>query len=230
MDIHFCNFYKGDGNPPTNRYCRQCPNSRLACDTLWQCVVNLSKSNYGTPVPVVGTNAVMNPNANNHDLVYLKINAQWSLSKEDFLHFIATDRAQLGQAFQRQDPNTSPSLTRQEPYVQSILGMIGGRNNTEVIAVRNVQQNREIIPSQPYHSLRDEIVMKLEGEKYKISGPDTPEKGFKIMLINKMISMIKAGKSNYDMFVWLNKKSNTVGRDLVPIMKEVHSIFKDYKF
>lgn len=230
MDVRFCNFYKGNGNPPTNRYCRQCPNSRLACDTLWERVVNLSNSNYGNSVKVIGTNADLYPNPNNHDLVYLKINAQWNLSKEDFLHFVATGRAQLGRATQRQDPNTSPSLTRQEPYAQAIIGMLGGQNVPEIIAVRNIQKNQEIIQSHSFYSLRDEIVMKLEKEKFKINGPHTPEKVFKTMLINQMITMINSGKSKYATIDWLNKKSSSSGNDVKPIIKEIFLLINDYKF
>ena len=140
MDIHFCKFYQGDENPPSNRYCRNCSSSQIACDTLWQRVVNLSNSNKGRPVILSGTNAVLYPNLKNWDLVYLKINVQWNLSKEDFLHFIATGRAQMGRAYQRQDSITSPSLTRQEPYVQAIVEILGGWQIPEIQAVKNIQK------------------------------------------------------------------------------------------
>jgi hypothetical protein len=86
-----------------------------ACDNLWQRVVDLSKSNNNEALVLPHTRAVMYPNPNNWDIVHLRINSQWNLTKEDFLHFIATGRAQLGRKEQRQDPIVSPSMTRQEP-------------------------------------------------------------------------------------------------------------------
>ena len=140
MDTHFCKFYQGDGLPPSNRYCRNCNKADLACNNLWQLVVDLSNSNGGGSIDLPNTNAIMFPNRKNWDLVHLKINSQWNLSKEDFLHFIGTGRALLGRANQRTDPITSPSLTRQEPYVQSIIELLGGMNIPEIIAVKDVQK------------------------------------------------------------------------------------------
>ena len=49
MDLHFCRRYAGDGTPPSNRYCRVCPEA--ACDRLWQRVRDLAASNGTDPVP-----------------------------------------------------------------------------------------------------------------------------------------------------------------------------------
>ncbi len=73
-------------------------------------------------------------------MVRLRVNVTWNLPKEDFLHFIATGHAQLGRADQRHDPRCSPSLTRQEPYVQAIVAMLGGWSLPEIEAVRRVQE------------------------------------------------------------------------------------------
>ena len=139
MDIHFCRYYTGDGYPPSNRYCRTCPRAAEACDVLWQKVVDLSYSQNGNPVFLPGTRAVLYPNHNNRDFVHLRVNSQWNLSKEDFLHFISTGRARMGRKGQRQDPEASPSMTRQEPYVQSIVEVLGGEGIKEIKNVRNVQ-------------------------------------------------------------------------------------------
>jgi len=48
MDLSFCQYYIGDGTPPTNRYCRDCLKSCVACDDLWKLVINLANSNAGT--------------------------------------------------------------------------------------------------------------------------------------------------------------------------------------
>jgi hypothetical protein len=138
MYINFCQHYQGDGSTQTNKYCRSCPESFIACDKLWQLVVDFSKSNDGKPVLLKGTNAVMLPNQN-WDIVHLKVNAKWGLPKEDFLHFIATGHAKNGIKENRQDPAASPSLTRQEPYVQAIVNLIGGENIPEIVNVRNIQ-------------------------------------------------------------------------------------------
>jgi len=142
MDIHFCAHYWGDALPPTNRFCRKCSKAETACDALWSLVVALSESNYGNPVRLPGTRAVMYPNPNNHDIVHLKINTRWGLPKEDFLHFIATGSAQMGRKDERLKKRASPSMTRQEPYVQSIVEAIGGENIPEILAVRRIQQDK----------------------------------------------------------------------------------------
>jgi hypothetical protein len=138
MDIAFCKHYKGTGFPPTNRYCRTCPSE--ACNRLWQLVVALSNSNNGDFVALPGTRADLFPNPNNSNIVHLKINCRWNLGKEDFLYFIATGQAQLGRKTQRLDPAVSPSMTRQVPYVQSIVQAIGGDGIPEIQAVRRCQK------------------------------------------------------------------------------------------
>lgn len=140
MDTGFCVHYKGDAAPPSNRFCRTCPHSREACDRLWSLVVSLSRSNRGDAVPLPGTRAVMFPNSGSENIVHLKINCRWGLPKEDFLHFIATGHAQMGRKGERLNPVSSPSMTRQEPYVQSIVEALGGDDIWEIAAVRRVQR------------------------------------------------------------------------------------------
>lgn len=142
MDVNFCVHYKGDGSPPTNRFCRNCPYSHIACDALWQLVVDLSRSNNGDAVPLPGTRAVMFPNKRTTNSVRLMINCRWYLGREDFLYFIATGHAGMGRKGDRQKRIVSPSLTRQEPYVQSILLAIGGDGRAEVQAVRQIQASK----------------------------------------------------------------------------------------
>lgn len=143
MDTQFCVHYKGDGYPPSNRYCRVCPDSKRACDAVWSRVVALSRSNNGNPVNVPGTRAEMYPNPKNENIVHLKINCRWGLGKEDFLYFLATGHAGMGRKNQRDDPTASPSMTRQEPYVQSVVEMIGGDECEEIQRVRRVQKGIE---------------------------------------------------------------------------------------
>lgn len=139
MNIDFCQHYIGDGSTKSNKYCRECPHSSIACDKLWNLVVNLSKSNNDTSIPLPETNAVMLPNSKNPNIVYMRVNAQWNFPKEDFLHYIATGHAQLGKKEQRQNPSVSPSLTRQEPYVQAIVKLLGGMDIQEIVNVKRVQ-------------------------------------------------------------------------------------------
>jgi len=89
---------------------------------------------------LLGTNAVLFPNFNNPNIVYLKVNKRWNLAKEDFLHFISTCNAQMGKAIQRQDAKTSPSLTRQVPYVQAIVNQLGGMSIPEIDQVKSLQK------------------------------------------------------------------------------------------
>ena len=142
MDVHFCVHYKGDGYPPSNRFCRNCPHSHIACDALWQLVIDLSCSKGGDAVPLPRTRAVMYPNRRTKNSVRLEINCRWYVSREDFLYFIATGYAGMGRKGDRQERAVSPSLTRQEPYVQSILSAIGGDECAEVLAVRQVQTGK----------------------------------------------------------------------------------------
>jgi hypothetical protein len=142
MDPGFCVRYRGNALPPTNRFCRECPVAPEACDKLWSLVVDLSRSNNGDAVKLPGTRAVMYPNRNNRDIVHLKINCRWGLGKEDFLHFISTGHAQMGRKGMRLDPFASPSMTRQEPYVQSIVAALGGEDIPEIVAVRQVQREK----------------------------------------------------------------------------------------
>jgi hypothetical protein len=142
MDISFCAHYPGDALPPTNRHCRDCPHAKEACNPLWERVVALSQSNGGDAVRLPGTRAVMYPNPNNQNIVHLKINTKWGLPKEDFLHFIATGSAQMGRKGERLDKRASPSMTRQEPYVQSIVTALGGDTIPEIIRVRQMQAGK----------------------------------------------------------------------------------------
>lgn len=142
MDVNFCVHYRGNALPPTNRYCRECTDAGKACDKLWELVVALSKSNDGNAVELPGTRAVMFPNPKNWNIVHLKINCKWNLGKEDFLYFIATGHAHMGRKDERHKREASPSMTRQTPYVQSIVEAIGGYDIPEIIAVRKFQQPR----------------------------------------------------------------------------------------
>jgi len=142
MDIKFCQKYVGTGMPPTNRFCRECPNAKIACDNLWSLVVALSRSNNGDAVQLPRTRAVMYPNPNNWNIVHLKINSQWNLGKEDFLYFISTGYAHMGRKDQRQELIVSPSMTRQVPYVQSIIEAIGGMDIPEIKSVQQIQKSR----------------------------------------------------------------------------------------
>ncbi len=126
--------------PPSNRCCRSCLHAAIACDRLWRCVVELAGSNGGLPVPLPGTRAVLSRSPNDN-FVRLQVNVRWNLTKEDFLHFIATGHAKMGRKEQRCDPAVSPSLTRQEPYVQAIVALLGGWDCPEIAAVRAVQQS-----------------------------------------------------------------------------------------
>ncbi|HZD44152.1 MAG TPA: hypothetical protein VE134_08870 [Methanomicrobiales archaeon] len=140
MDIEFCVHYRGDGMPPTSRYCRNCPQAGEACNRLWQRVVDLSRSNGSTGVDLPGTNARIYPNRKNWEIVHLEVNARWGLPKEDFLHFIATGHAGMGRRGMRKNPAASPSSTRQTPYVQAIVHLLGGTEIPEIRAVRRVQR------------------------------------------------------------------------------------------
>jgi len=140
MDTTFCHYYRGTGFPPTNRFCRECPASAIACDRLWQMVVDLSNAKNGSPVSLPNTRAVLTPNPKNWNIVHLQINCRWNLGKEDFLHYISTGQAQLGRKTQRLDPTVSPSMTRQVPYVQSIVQALGGLHLPEIVAVKKVQK------------------------------------------------------------------------------------------
>lgn len=140
MDIRFCSCYTGDGTPPSNRFCRNCPDSALACNELWECVKALSRSAGGAPVPLPGTRAVLLPHEKNPDFVRLRINVTWLLSKEDFLHYVATGHARMGRKGERQNPKSSPSMTRQEPYVGVILELVGGLEDDLLQRVRAVQK------------------------------------------------------------------------------------------
>ena len=143
MEIRFCRFYEGDGYPPTNRFCRTCIMADEGCNDLWQRIIDLSESGDGAPVPVQGTRALLYPHPKNRNSVRLKINCIWYLPKEDFLHFIATGHAGMGRKGDRQNYRSSPSMTRQEPYVQALTEMIGGRDLPEVVKVRRIQKGME---------------------------------------------------------------------------------------
>ena len=146
MDLHFCRFFSGTGYPPSNRFCRSCTMADVACTALWQTVVDLAKSDGGAPVPLPGTRAVLSPHLKNPDFVRLQINCTWNLPKEDFLHFIATGHAGMGRKGSRDDPRSSPSMTRQEPYVQAIVELLGGWDLPEIVAVKRVQGGIEPVP------------------------------------------------------------------------------------
>jgi hypothetical protein len=115
--------------------------AETACDPLWSRVVALSQSNGWDGVRLPGTRAVMYPNPNNWNIIHLKINTKWGLPKEDFLHFIATGSARMGRKGGRLDKGASPSMTRQEPYVQSIVLALGGENIPGITAVRRIQKD-----------------------------------------------------------------------------------------
>ena len=70
----------------------------------------------------------------------LKVNVEWNLPREDFFHFIATGHAGMGRKGHRQEPFASPSMTRQEPYVQAIVEALGGWRIPEIVRVIAVQR------------------------------------------------------------------------------------------
>lgn len=143
MNIRFCRHYRGDGFPPTNRFCRTCVVADKGCNELWQQIIALSESRKGDPIPVQGTRAFMYPHPNNRNFIKLKINCTWYLPKEDFLHFIATGHAGMGRKGDRQNARSSPSMTRQEPYVHSLVEMIGGWHCPWIVKVKSIQKGLE---------------------------------------------------------------------------------------
>jgi hypothetical protein len=140
MDIRFCCFYEGDGYPPTNRFCRTCRMADQGCNELWQRIIDLSESEDGDPVPVHGTRALLYPHPKNWNSVRLMINCTWYLPKEDFLHFIATGHAGMGRKGDRHNSRSSPSMTRQEPYVHALVEMIGGWECPSIVKVKRIQK------------------------------------------------------------------------------------------
>ncbi len=151
MDLHFCRYYTGDGYPPSNRFCRVCPHAWRGCDALWERVVELAGSNGTHPLPLPGTRAVLFPHPTSSYFVRLRVNVEWNLPREDFFHFIATGHAGMGRKGDRNNPRSSPSMTRQEPYVGAIVELLGGWQCDEVAHVRRIQ-GRDI--SDPDASLR----------------------------------------------------------------------------
>jgi len=112
----------------------------MACNALWQRVVDLSTSGGPDGIPLKGTRARIHPNPRTWEIVHLAITCRWGLPKEDFLHFIATGHAQMGRAGDRCNGISSPSLTRQEPYVQAIVKHLGGASIQEIDDVRKIQK------------------------------------------------------------------------------------------
>jgi hypothetical protein len=139
MDIHFCRYYAGDGNPPSNRFCRECPHAWRGCDALWEKVITLAVAGGGTPLHLPGTRAVLSPHPTSPHFVRLKVNVEWNLPREDFFHFIATGHAAMGRAGDRHNPRSAPSMTRQEPYVGAIVELLGGWRCDEIARVRRIQ-------------------------------------------------------------------------------------------
>jgi len=119
-----------------------------ACEALWQKVVSLSHSDRGGAVNLPPTRAMMLPHTANRSMVKMRINVTWTLPMEDFLHFIATGRAGMGRKGDRQNPAASPSMTRQEPYVQAIVEALGGWEIPEIMAVRELQKGITSMESQ----------------------------------------------------------------------------------
>ena len=118
--------------------CRSCPEA--ACKALWQEVVGLAGSNSGEPVPLPGTRATIAPHPKNPLFVRLRVGCTWNLPKEDFLNFVATGHAGMGRKGKRKDPRSSPSVTRQEPYVQAIVELLGGWAIPGIVAVKRGQE------------------------------------------------------------------------------------------
>jgi hypothetical protein len=112
----------------------------VACDALWQRVVDLSQSGGPDGIPLEGTKARILPNQRTWAIVHLSINCRWGLPKEDFLHFIATGHAQMARARDRFNGLSSPSATRQEPYVQAIVKHLGGPAIPEIEQVKQIQK------------------------------------------------------------------------------------------
>ncbi|MDG6258042.1 MAG: hypothetical protein QCH35_10660 [Methanomicrobiaceae archaeon] len=139
MDINFCRYYTGDGYPPSNRFCRACPEAWRGCDALWETVLSLARSNGDTPLPLPGTRALLFPHPSSSEFVRLKVNAEWNLPREDLFHFIATGHAGMGRKDERHNPGSSPSMTRQVPYVGAIVALLGGSQWDAIAAVRRVQ-------------------------------------------------------------------------------------------
>jgi len=61
-------------------------------------------------------------------------------SSQRGIYYIATGHAPLGRKTQRLDPIVSPSMTRQVPYVQSIVKAFGGSQIPEILMVKKMQR------------------------------------------------------------------------------------------
>lgn len=103
-------------------------------------VVALPRSHDKKPVILPHTRAVMFPHETNKSMVRMRVNVTWNLLKGDFLHFIAPRKAGMGRKRDRQDPSSSPSMTRQEPYVQAIGEALGEWEIPAIVQVREVQK------------------------------------------------------------------------------------------
>jgi hypothetical protein len=147
MDIRFCRYYQGDGYPPSNRFCRICPQAWRGCDTLWERVTALAGSKEGHPLSLPGTRAELSPHpAASPHFVRLRVNTEWNLPREDFFYFIATGHAGMGRKGDRNNPRSAPSMTRQEPYVGAIVELLGGWRCAEIARVRGIQGHETPVP------------------------------------------------------------------------------------
>jgi hypothetical protein len=143
MDVNFCVNYIGDGSKGTRQYCRECLKSSIACNNLWQMVVNLAESNGENGVLFKrkrGKDFVLLPPRKDRSIARLKVNVNWPLYKQDFLHFVSTGSSKGGYQDEFKDPTKSPSLAFNESYIRAIVEHIGGMDIPEIKKVRKVQR------------------------------------------------------------------------------------------
>jgi chorismate-pyruvate lyase len=76
-------------------------------------------------------------------------------------------------------------------------------------------------------TVRDDLVNVMQNEVAKTGLTDTTEKVYRVILLTNVMKMLITGRSKYDIVRLLNQQSNRCGRDLLPVLKEVHGLIKD---
>jgi hypothetical protein len=74
---------------------------------------------------------------------------------------------------------------------------------------------------------RDDLVETLMTEVASVGLTDDTSKTYKVLILTSVIKMLITGRSKYDIVRTLNVQSNRCGRDLLPVLKEVHGLIKD---
>lgn len=74
---------------------------------------------------------------------------------------------------------------------------------------------------------RDELVKILQNEIASVGITNTTEKVVKVSLLAGVTKMVITGRTKYDITLWLNRQTRTLGWDVKHVATDVYNVIKE---